>query len=110
MSEDNDGTNLDLEVLAECAALCHRSNILDGKEWGLHCDRILLALAAQLSACKYSDLVAEPGKVFELPSALVVQHTLTGGSQVAVMKGCLSAVLAECDTFRHQVCAIYFGC
>ena len=110
-SEDHDGTWLDLEIVAECAALCHRPTILAGEEWGPHYDRVLLTLAAKLSARKYSALVTEPGRVIELPSALVVQHTLgiPEGGQVAFMKGCLPTVLAECNSFRHQVCAICLG-
>ena len=109
-SEDSKGTMLDLELVAECTALCHRPTVLAGDEWGPHCDRVLLALAAKLSARKYSALVTEPGKVFEFDSAMVVQHTLgiPECGQVAFMKGCLPTVLAECDSFRHHVCAICF--
>ena len=49
------GTLQDLEVIAECCALCISSATMAGDEWGQHDERVMMSIATYLSSNVFTE-------------------------------------------------------
>jgi len=102
-SDDHNGTQKDLERMAECATLCNNASITCGQLLGQPTEGALLALAQKLSMKNFKE---EGTKVKEIPfssdnKVMEVIYQL-GSTNVSFVKGALEKVLVKCDTYLHH--------
>ena len=57
-THNREGTLQDLEVIAECCALCNSSATMVGEEWGRHDERVLMSLSSHLSSNVFTEGVS----------------------------------------------------
>ena len=104
-SKNPEGTKLDLERVAECAALCTNTDLeaQAGHEWGQSVDRAMMSLASQLSEKRIPEgLCRITQSCRDNTLEVVFMRGEAGSLPLSFRRGSLADVLPGCRSYVHH--------